>query len=76
VQWPSDRPGCLEEIELNVDASFQQILTSELKILWEAQSTPTLAVILQYIICKMNAKSSQRDVICQNENNENALRSP
>jgi hypothetical protein len=32
----------LEEIELNFDASFQQILTSELKILWEARSTPTL----------------------------------
>jgi hypothetical protein len=32
----------LEEIELNFDASFQQILTSELKILWEALSTPTL----------------------------------
>jgi hypothetical protein len=34
----------LEEIELNFDASFQQILTSELKILWEARSTPTLTL--------------------------------
>jgi hypothetical protein len=32
----------LEEIELNFDASFQQILRSELEILWEARSTPTL----------------------------------
>jgi hypothetical protein len=29
---------------LHFDASFQQILTSELKILWEARSTPTLAI--------------------------------
>jgi hypothetical protein len=33
-----------EEIELNFDASFQQILRSELEILWEARSTPTLVI--------------------------------
>jgi hypothetical protein len=31
-----------EEIELNFDASRQQILGFELEILWEACSTPTL----------------------------------
>jgi hypothetical protein len=31
-----------EEIELNFDASCQQILGLELEILWEARSTPTL----------------------------------
>jgi hypothetical protein len=30
-----------EEIELNFDASCQQILGLESKILWEARSTPT-----------------------------------
>jgi hypothetical protein len=33
----------LEEIELNFDASFQQILGLDIEILWEARSTPTLA---------------------------------
>jgi hypothetical protein len=31
-----------EEIELNFDASCQQILGLESEILWEARSTPTL----------------------------------
>jgi hypothetical protein len=30
-----------EEIELNFDASCQQILGLELEIMWEARSTPT-----------------------------------
>jgi hypothetical protein len=31
-----------EEIELNLDASLQQILGLESEILWEARSTPTV----------------------------------
>jgi hypothetical protein len=31
-----------EEIELNFEASCQQILSLESEILWEARSTPTL----------------------------------
>jgi hypothetical protein len=37
-----------EEIELNIDASCQQILGSESEILWEAYSTPTLVVARYY----------------------------
>jgi hypothetical protein len=33
------------EIELNFDASCQQILGLESEILWEARSTPTLIII-------------------------------
>jgi hypothetical protein len=53
--WPSDRHGPApsdieiqqkvswhEEIELNFDASCQQVLGLESEILWEARSTPTL----------------------------------
>jgi hypothetical protein len=38
-----------EEIELNFDASFQQILRSELEILWEARSTPTLVLVSKLV---------------------------
>jgi hypothetical protein len=36
-----------EEIELNLDASCQQIIGLESEILWEARSTPNLAVGLR-----------------------------
>jgi hypothetical protein len=38
-----------EEIELNFDASFQQILVLESEILWEARSTPTYAGLVSKI---------------------------
>jgi hypothetical protein len=47
-----------EEIELNFDASCQQILGLELEILWEARSTPTLVVsslTLEALHCSLRA---------------------
>jgi hypothetical protein len=43
-----------EEIELNFDASCQQIIGLESEILWEARSTPTLVpcyFTLKYFDC-------------------------
>jgi hypothetical protein len=39
-----------EEIELNFDASCQQILSLESEILWEACSTPTLAGLVAWAL--------------------------
>jgi hypothetical protein len=39
-----------KKIELNFDASCQQILGLESEILWEARSTPTLVTTLLFLI--------------------------
>jgi hypothetical protein len=44
------------EIELNFDASCQQILGLESEILWEARSTPTLVTTALFL-------SSPRNII-------------
>jgi hypothetical protein len=45
-----------EEIELNFDASCQQIIGLESKILWEARSTPTLGNALEIGIDQISAR--------------------
>jgi hypothetical protein len=57
-----------EEIELNFDASCQQILGLESEILWEACSTPTLAKLYKknivYSICNLAVTSVYLRQVC------------
>jgi hypothetical protein len=64
----------LEEIELNIDTSFQQILTSELKILWEARSTPTLGADGQATAASKDKDNKEKSLTNSfSESNQDAL---
>jgi hypothetical protein len=49
--WNTTKSKLTEEIVLNFDASFQQILSSDSEFLWESRSMFTLAVMVERMPC-------------------------